>query len=755
MTKQDSSYIRFLVLFAISISISIVLNAQVNIEFKEEPIGQITETSLARINVMNFTGVEIHYYFKGYLTTTDGRELLRLKSELLKHRRGSADFLEEHLDSLGQLNVDPFANLSIQFASEDWSNYTGQVYFRAELIHPLDTLSIIAREDKVRWLKEGQFVDENGNYSTDPKLIKMELKLERSHSFELDSLFHYFEITNDNAHPHVAPLSIIVKQNGHSLYQLDYKLPSIGTGKQDFKLTDFELVLNKYDSRSRQQHMMLLLSCEDGGPAAFIAAPQHAQYSNTPTSYNSRALGLSFQHLEHAVALPFQFAGGPTVIFNKEGEIKEIARAPLRQYAYALPLDYPQGFNVSREDVNGNVSVSVYDWNSLSEVEWGYFFADGCNFSASEIKKEKLGDIEVWLRPHYEPSIHQPERMISFRSLWIAIRDDDRLLLIKHTKFVVDPELPNYVAEAFGFNEVDFFTSLRYNGIGFRAEVNPSGKLLKLTPYRAGEITPQPERIAAFERFRAYTALVNLQREGARFRDLYLRPVPDMEALDQELERALKQPLIEVLKVSRITPELDTIRNYATYEWPEAGLQFVHRTALEPRMESAVSQLFETFSFDRTTDSLLSVDRFSHLPEAVGKAEALVVTIESTSLGVWELPTQFFKIDHFDRQQLTDNQLSKIVANENSNQISKEPVVQQVQLGDWRVFASGRLVNSLRRFGQGNMVLIKTPSRTYRLRITGGFKSDISIFLNSVEIEGKRLRVKYGKEGELMKIWRE
>ena len=107
---------------------------------------------------------------------------------------------------------------------------------------------------------------------------------------------------------------------------------------------------------------------------------------------------------------------------------------------------------------------------------------------------------------------------------------------------------------------------------------------------------------------------------------------------------------------------------------------------------------------------------------------------------------QHIFIDHFINSDLTDGQLLALVAYECSNRAHKPAEIQKVTLGTWSVFASNSLVNSMRRFGTGNMVLVKTPKRIYRIGIIGGFESDILPFLNSLKIEGQQLIVEYQED---------
>lgn len=744
MSRQFLVCIRFIaVLTMVFIGSIEEVAAQVNIQFSDVHTGQITEASVAHIKVMNFTGVEIHYHFKGYISTPDGQELLRVKSELLKHTPGGADFAEEHQENPpGQLNVDPFKNLTIQFASPNWGSYSGPINFRAELIHPLDTFSIIARTDHAVRLKNGKFVDEKGRFSTDPSLVKLEVQVPRSQLFELDSLLNFVKLTNGNDYPHcqLPPFVITIKQGRKDIYQLEYQRPCIDIGEQKLKPSDFKVLLDEYASRDRQELIAIHFPNGNHTESAPIWTTQHAQYTDTKETFTSSALGLSFDHFEYAKVSPVPYEKGPTLIFDKDGAIVEVAPPANRSFFYAMPIDYPLGFRVSRDDVNGNFSVKTYDWNSLSEVEWEAFFAG----RQKNVIKQQVGDIEVWQSPHLEQVIDDPRTVFPYQRFMLGIRDGNRFLVTSVTKVIVDRELPNYFPSHFALDEAAFFTSLRYHGIGFKPEVDEAGELLKLVPYVVKSLTPAADRLASFDRFRAYATLPNLS-----YTNYYGTPEiiasPSLSSLDRQLEERQESKLLSLPQITKITPDFDTVRHYATYEWAEVALKFDHRTVVASQVSPRFSKMFETFYFDKR-DSIVSVSISSGPQDAPEKPGLALVAITSSALNLSAIPYQHLLVDHFTNSDLTDGQLSTIVAYDNSNQVSKPADIKKVTLGEWSVFASNRMANPMRRFGTGNMILVKTPSRIYRIRITGGFKSDILPFFNSLEIEGQQLKFEYEEE---------
>ncbi|WP_020538232.1 hypothetical protein [Lewinella cohaerens] len=747
MSRQFSTWIRFIaVLIMVFVGSIREVAGQVNIQFSEVHTGQITEASVAHIKVMNFTGVEIHYHFKGYVSTPDGQELLRVKSELLKHTPGGADFAEEHQENPpGQLNVDPFKNLTIQFAAPNWESYSGPLNFRAELIHPLDTFSIIARKDHTVRLKNGKFVDEKGRFSTDPSLVKLEVEVPRNQLFELDSLLSFVKLTNNNAYPHchLPPLVITIKQGRKDIYQLEYQHPCIGIGEQKLKPSDFKVLLDEYASRDRQELIAIHFPNGNHTESAPILTPQHAQYTDTKETFTSSALGLSFDHLEYAKVSPVPYEKGPTLIFDKEGAIVEIAPPAKRSFFYAMPIDYPLGFRVSRDDVNGNFSVKTYDWNSLSEAEWEAFFAG----QQKKVIKQQVGDIEVWQSPHLVEVVDDPRTVFPYQRFMLGIRDGNRFLMTSVTKVIVDRTISNYYPVHFSLDEVDFFASLRYHGLGFQPEVDDSGKLLQLIPYAAEPLTPVADRRAVFDRYRAYATLSNLSYSNYYGTPEITEP-PSLDSLDRQLEERQKSQLLSLPQITKITPDFDTVRHYATYEWPEIALKMEHRTVVGAQVSPRFSKMFQSFYFDNR-DSIVSVSASSGPQNLSEKAGLALVSLESSTLNLSVIPYQHLFVDHFTNSDLTDGQLRGIIAFENSNQASKPADIKKVTLGSWSVFASNRMANPIRRFGTGNMILVKTPSRIYRIRITGGFESDILPFLNSLEIEGQQLKFEYEEEGSV------
>ncbi|WP_367392872.1 hypothetical protein [Lewinella sp. LCG006] len=742
MSEHCLSNIRLVALLVIGLIGSLgKLAAQVNMQFTGAHTGQVTEASVAHVEVMNFTGVEIHYHFKGYISTPDGQELLRVKSELLKHQPGSANFVEEHQgSSYSELNVDPFKNLKIQFAAPNWQNYSGPVNFRAELIHPLDTFSLIARTDQAVRLKNGQFVDEEGRFSTDPNLVKLAIEVAHDQQFEIDSLLDFVKLTNANPYPHClsAPLVITIKQGQKDIYQLQYQHPCIGVGEQTLRPSDFKVLLDEYASRNRQKHIEIHFPRGDYTESTSVEAIQHAQYTDTKETFTSRALGLSFDHFEYAKVSAVPFQEGPTLIFDEQGTIVEVAPPAYRPFLYAMPIDYPLGFTVGRDDVNGNFSVTVFDWNSLSAAEWEAFFAG----EQKKVIKQQVGNVEIWQSLPQEQVINDPKAIFPYQRFMLGIRDGNRFLMAGVTKVIVDRELPNYFPPTFSLDEVAFFASLRYHGIGFQPELDALGKLVKLKPYEAEKLTSTLDRQVVFNRYSAYATLPNLSEEAYSDQDI---AVPSLSTLDRQLEERQESRLLRLPPITKITPDFDTIRHYATYEWAEADLTFEHRTSANPPMSTRLYEMFETLYFDNR-DSIVSVTISKAPIEASAKPGLVSVAIAPSVLQMSAVSQQHIFIDHFINSDLTDGQLLALVAYECSNRAHKPAEFKKVTLGTWSVFASNSLVNPMRRFGTGNMVLVKTPKRIYRIGIIGGFESDILPFLNSLEIEGQQLIFEYQED---------
>ena len=98
------------------------------------------------------------------------------------------------------------------------------------------------------------------------------------------------------------------------------------------------------------------------------------------------------------------------------------------------------------------------------------------------------------------------------------------------------------------------------------------------------------------------------------------------------------------------------------------------------------------------------------------------------------------------------NLLKAMALYENSNQYSSPPIINVYKQNRWTFYASENMLNSSPMSSKNNLLFIDSGQFLYRIKIQGGFKSDIPHFLNSLVIEGKQLSFDYDENDKLINI---
>lgn len=704
----------------------------------------------------NFTGVEIHYLFKGWITDEAGNELLRVKSELLKNRPGSADFSDEHEGPIRQLNVDPFEKLAVVNAASGWQDYSGTAVLHAELIHPLDTFSIIARATKEVHLDKGVFVDAEGRYATDPNLAKLSISLRYGESFLLEGMSAYLLMENENEYPHCGTYWFTIQQEGTEIYRARVSGDCMPIGKTSLKASDYIVEVNQYEERSLDQPLRLSTFRGDGsypGPTDGQTIPSyaHAGFDDSQGTYTSQALGLSLAFFEYAEinAVP-KSKSDPILEFNEKGSVEELYVEPLHRQRYPLPLDHTRGFFLTRGDLNGGVSTMVFDWNCMSEEDWVSYFGYQHNCAPEEVRKLSTDRLSILYPPRWANMRQQKTMRPPLQVFSLGIHDGDRMILLSMSS--VDTAqaaamLPNYSQPRFLTDPVKLLASVRYNGWRFEAIQDASGELQEIKMITDGEHPTAEQRERTFEQYARYTSL--LEKELENRRGATKTVAPSLEDLDLQIAANPDLEPHQLVRFKVLKPGLPDFREYTDYHWETADVKFRYR--LIPGKETEPFKMtFHTQYILNEQDSILSRNRSSR-GTPIEEAEHSI-DIQSDQLYLPFTPNQYVEIHHISHGQLSDREIKIVLGDEYAAPVSEAPAILRRQSAGWEFFLSERLINTGKRGGLCNVMFIRSPRALYKVKVSGGMKSDIKKILNSLQIGGQSLQFQFDDDGQFEKV---
>jgi len=118
-----------------------------------------------------------------------------------------------------------------------------------------------------------------------------------------------------------------------------------------------------------------------------------------------------------------------------------------------------------------------------------------------------------------------------------------------------------------------------------------------------------------------------------------------------------------------------------------------------------------------------------------------LIKLQSTNLHIRPEYHLNIEVSRMKKNDYSDLVLKAIVAYENKK-TSIEQVIKTKSQG-YDIFLSEKLINVSHFMKNTNFCIIKSKKYIYQFKISGGFKSDIPHFLNSIEIEGDKLKVTY------------
>lgn len=733
-----------------------LLTAQVQINHKAYLVGQLKTSTVAAIEVSNLTGVEIHYIFKGWITDEDGQELLRVKSELLKHQPGTAYFSEAQPGKSRQLNVDPLERLELVYAQKGWEAYSGKLTLHAELIHPLDTFSIIARTTREIQSKNGVLVDDQGRFMADPYQVRMNVSLRYGEPFSLETLPRFLQLDNQNEYSYCGTFMVEIRQGEEVLYAATLAQECIPVGITKLTADDLEVVINRYAERALDQPMRLQVfqqELQPHGPTngQGITPAAHANFNDTYRLYTSEVLGLNFEFFDHAELSPTPDAP-PTVEFSEQGRVQEVFfETQFRRQQYPSPINYPGGFYITRGDLNGGLGVLVYDWEAMSAKEWTAYFAYQHRIDPSQVRKTQSEELSIWYPSKWDNLREQNITRLPYHTFTIGIKDANRMIFVSTSSIDTARAaalVPSYRQARYLVDPATILQGLNYNGWRFEAQQTEAGELLDITVV-AGEDRPGSEkRTQVFERYAGYAAILKeeLQNwwEGAPYEP------PSQEELDRRIAENPDFAPLALAKMRVLKPGAVDFRKYDYYYWEAAHLRFRHRIQGEGASDANIFPYETVYILDdegKIRDRRSSQGRHT----SQEKAENTIL-FQSDYLHLPTVSGQYVMVHHAPLGTLSDQEIMILLRDEFKNPFTETPTLRQEQVEDWDFFVSADLTNPGKRAGRFNSMFIRTPEGLYKVTISGGLQSDFKSFFNSLEISGRRLRFEYDTAGHFQRV---
>lgn len=713
------------------------LQAQVRMQYKKHLTGNLVVSDIAAIRVTNFTGVDIDYIYKGWAIDSSGKEVLRIKSEILTQEPGSANYHQNDQSKLREITEVAFKTIK---ESIDPSRFSGSLTLHSELVHPLDTTSIIAREKKEVILKNGAVVDAQGVLLIDPQLVGINFKHNFSQPFELDNLSVYLEINNKMGFSFCKPLNLKIKQEERELYAATIDPFCVREGKNSPEKGQWTVLKNDYDNRNIETPITVTFAFGAQVQNRTIKAVSHALYGDQLENYKSEALGISFDFVNHAEILSAPSPENTVIIFDEKGAVENIET--LRYYRSESPLDlnYPYGFGVQRPDVNGSVRLSVYDYNNFDEEEWKSYLAYVNRVNAKDISLAKSSGIEIWYPPGLYNRRKESNRVVSYEIFTFAIRDGERVTFVELLNIVPDANLKNFPKPRIKIEKQAIVGSFNYHGLGISFKPDDSGNFTGVAFSDEAALADADYRKSSLAKYIRYEQILrdryqNQPRYQSKPAKVNFRELDSLAGL-KTMEN------LEIPLYQKITPDYDPVRKYGQFSWDSMQIAFTHRVSEEVDRIPFSNQVYESYTIN-SKDSILNHYQSAGPKNLSLKEGEREVAFLGNLLQLSTTPDQQITFTVIEKGRLSSRDMKAIAAYEMSNPVQGPPVILEKKVNAWTFYVSERQVNTGRRMGQTNLFFLETEQHLYRVKISGGFESDIPHFFNHLKIEGKKLKFEY------------
>ncbi len=720
--------------------------AQVKMYYPKYLAGKISQEDVSKISVTSLVPVVIEFIYKAKVIDERNNVVIMLESEVVYCKRGVTDYAKEEIKGLRVLKKE--INLA---------TYTGKLTFQSQIVHPLDTTSIIARVEKVLSLKNGISMTTDGRILTDPKLFRMDSEIPYAQKMVLEDLYDKLVFKNDNSGAHCIDLNFVITQNKKDIYKASMVELCLAPGES--KLSEAQkgkvkIILNEYETRLPNRPIQVQIRHgENHVSNRKVEAVSHSEPGLDYIKYTNQSIGFSFDFFNQATNTFFPNAFNTIVIFDKNGKVEDIEQYPFeRTESNPLGINGPDGCSRARSDINGRVIMQVLASNNFTDAQWLAYvaFVNG-GIDEGELKIMESNGLEIIAPKKRSNTVISASSYRAFSTYTFAIKDKDKVILFEMAYVSKVPTATNYILPKAKIDVDKILNSIVYNKINFQFYFHKSGELksLKLSSLEP-KVDQQTSRLQ-YEKFLKYHWVMNkhVLKYGIKALDkneeiIYLN-------LDAHIATYDVKEKIAIPKYKVITPYQDAIRKYETINWDSVQVSFSHRvddTIFVPATSNRPKDYF--YHAKEKIESWSSVSSSEPNTEKIQKYKNYI-RISPLELQLHPVHGQNIGVSRIDNN-VDETLLKSIVTYENSNKFSEAPSIKVIKTKGWKFYISTQLINQSQMRGNTNTVFIDSGQFLYRIYIAGGFKSDILHLLNSLKIEGKQLRFQYNTARQLESI---
>lgn len=298
--------------------------AQVKMYYPKYLAGKISQEDVSKISVTSLVPVVIEFIYKAKVIDERNNVVIMLESEVVYCKRGVTDYAKEEIKGLRVLKKE--INLA---------TYTGKLTFQSQIVHPLDTTSIIARVEKVLSLKNGISMTTDGRILTDPKLFRMDSEIPYAQKMVLEDLYDKLVFKNDNSGAHCIDLNFVITQNKKDIYKASMVELCLAPGES--KLSEAQkgkvkIILNEYETRLPNRPIQVQIRHgENHVSNRKVEAVSHSEPGLDYIKYTNQSIGFSFDFFNQATNTFFPNAFNTIVIFDKNGKVEDIEQYPFER----------------------------------------------------------------------------------------------------------------------------------------------------------------------------------------------------------------------------------------------------------------------------------------------------------------------------------------------------------------------------------------------------------------------------------------
>lgn len=503
----------------------------------------LSKEVLANVQVLNFTGVEIHNALDARVYDAAGRTVYRYYVPKMINETGSREWSVVPGKQETFREILPFTNGRIVTDQLDLATYTGSLQLTLTLRHPLDTQSVVCRTKLTLPLSEGiidfeEMTDPEARKSTGYyKSLSVEFPMPEGRFTPAD--LQNLNLVNTSEHTICDELQVSMRQQGRSWSTYELKLGNICVPPGSHRLTEKQLaaavIEDRFDQRDTLRALQVQARLAGKGltKGVEVSAKKHGTQVFPIKSHYNPALNLSVDFLlpqdpMQASLAPDQY----TMLVNTEGENIKLQQPEISRYGGVdLYPATPYGDMFMSREAGGWLQYRVFRASDLI-IEHTKDLRIGLPLDAKgNYVVDKHGPFEVayFSTPPSDNVAETPNRT----SFGCKVKYYDMVYLFMLSSMV-------YGDTAVSFSPASILNSIEINGhrlqFNFTDEANWSPSSVSVVPGEKTRTLPKEEYLTRLKTFVLYAMEsegkseweVSLSDEGgkARLENLLSLPYP-------------------------------------------------------------------------------------------------------------------------------------------------------------------------------------------------------------------------------------